>query len=93
VLYLIMWVVVPLEGTASAGEGAAYAGSIDGTANRQVVVFVGGALLLLGMLFLMQNLFGWWLPWLSFGTLWPLLLIIAGVALVFRQTANKGGLR
>jgi hypothetical protein len=32
----------------------------------------------------MQNLVGPWFPWISFGTLWPLLLVAGGIVLLMR---------
>jgi phage shock protein PspC (stress-responsive transcriptional regulator) len=58
----------------------------NGQSGRQAALIVGGVLIFFGLLFLMQNVAGWWFPWFSFGTLWPLLLIIAGAALLWRRT-------
>ena len=105
-IYLIMWLVVPLEGQggsvplaqtmhSSSDEIARSAQSFgndlgQGTdARGQLALLVGAALLLLGLIFLAQNLFGWWLPWLGMGTLWPLLLIVAGIALVLRRSRSR----
>ena len=56
-----------------------------GAAGGQPAILAGAVLLLIGTMFLVQNLFGWWLPWLSFGTLWPLLLVLAGAVLLMRR--------
>jgi phage shock protein PspC (stress-responsive transcriptional regulator) len=85
---------VPLDQTMRSGaeEIAQRAQTIgydlrDGAGGRgQVTLLLGGALLLLGFIFLAQNLFGSWIPWLGMGTLWPLLLIVAGIALVARRS-------
>jgi len=92
VIYLVMWLVVPLEGRdasvpleqpASSGAGET---SQRAQTGQQAGLLIGGVLLLVGLIFLAENLFGWWVPWLGMGTLWPLLLIVAGVALVLRRT-------
>ena len=44
--------------------------------------FVGGALVLLGTIFLIQNLHIPWLRWVNFDLLWPILLILAGILLI-----------
>jgi phage shock protein C len=88
-LYLAMWVIVPVE-----GQGAAQAGqqSIGDEHRREArpgprqnARVTGALLLILGMIFLAQNVVGAWLPWLGFGTLWPLLLILAGGALLWSR--------
>jgi len=53
--------------------------------NPQAAFIVGAALVVLGVVFLVQNLHIVWLRWLDFGMLWPLLLIVAGVALLRRR--------
>jgi phage shock protein C len=105
-IYLIMWLVVPLEGQGGGLplEQTMRSGADDmsqrsqsfgsdlgrGAGGRkQVALLVGATLLLLGIIFLAQNLFGSWLPWLGMGTLWPLLLIAAGIALVLRRSSSK----
>jgi len=52
-------------------------------------VVIGGLLILLGVIFLLQNLGIFWLRWLGFDVLWPLVLIAIGVALLWRRL--KGG--
>lgn len=47
---------------------------------------MGGALVLLGMMLLVQNLHIFWLPWLNWDVVWPLLLIFGGVVLIQRRT-------
>jgi phage shock protein C len=61
--------------------------------SNQSGLIVGGVLIVLGGLFLMQNLVGSWIPWISFGTLWPLLLVVGGVALLLRQGNRRGVLK
>jgi len=53
--------------------------------NPQAAFIVGVALVVLGVVFLMQNLQIVWLRWLHVGMLWPLLLVIAGVVLLWRR--------
>jgi phage shock protein PspC (stress-responsive transcriptional regulator)/uncharacterized integral membrane protein len=88
-LYLAMWVIVPLEESGAAQVGAqSFSNELQSglrPGNRQGAVIIGGLLLILGILFLVQNVAGAWLPWLGFGTLWPLLLILAGGALLWSR--------
>jgi uncharacterized integral membrane protein len=53
--------------------------------NPQAGLIVGVALVLLGLVFLGQNFQIVWLRWLDAGVLLPLLLIVAGVALIWRR--------
>lgn len=53
--------------------------------NPQAALIVGVALVLLGLIFLGQNLQPAWLRWLSADLIWPVLLIAAGAALLWRR--------
>lgn len=53
--------------------------------NPQAALIVGVALVLLGLVFLGQNLQLAWLRWLSADVIWPVLLIVAGAALLWRR--------
>ena len=52
--------------------------------NRQVSLLVGVALVLIGIVYLLDNLNLAWLAWLRFSTLWPVLLILGGAVLLYR---------
>lgn len=52
---------------------------------RQVGLVVGGALIILGGLSLLEALQISWLWWLKWDTLWPVLLIVGGLVLIFRH--------
>jgi len=51
----------------------------------QAAAIIGAALILLGVVFLLDNLNLQWLNWLDFDTLWPVLLIIGGGLLIWRR--------
>src|SRR5689334_2372585 len=53
--------------------------------NPQAALVVGAALVVLGAVFLVQNLNIVWLRWLDIGMLWPLLLICGGIVLIWRR--------
>lgn len=59
------------------------------TPDRQVGLIIGAGLIILGSIFLLQNLNIPWLWWFDFDILWPLLIIAAGIALLFRHTRGE----
>lgn len=97
-IYLICWVVIPLEGSeavatattvrAGAEEIGARIGATARQASPQTALLVGVALLLFGTVALLRNLGMPWVDWIDAGTLWPLVLIGGGVALMLRR---RGG--
>jgi phage shock protein PspC (stress-responsive transcriptional regulator) len=54
--------------------------------NPQASLIVGGILVVLGGIWLLRAIGFPWLGWLDFDVLWPVLLIIAGVAMLLRRT-------
>jgi phage shock protein PspC (stress-responsive transcriptional regulator) len=46
---------------------------------------IGGAFILVGAIIFLQNLGFSWLRWFNLNLLWPLLLILAGIAIIFRR--------
>ncbi len=57
--------------------------------NPQAGLIVGVALIVLGVVFLLQSLNIAWLHWLDFDVLWPVLLIVGGVALLLRRVKGE----
>ncbi len=53
--------------------------------NPQAGLLIGAALILLGIVYLLQNLKLPWLNWLDFSLIWPILLIVGGIALLIRH--------
>ena len=76
-VYLLFVVIVPV------GEGGEATGGNPSELIEGRAALAGILLLLLGALFLLSN-FGIF-DWLSGGRLWPLLLILLGVALLMRR--------
>jgi phage shock protein C len=52
-------------------------------------VVIGAALILIGAFYLLQNLNLPWLRWLNFDVMWPILLIVGGIALLFRRARGE----
>jgi phage shock protein C len=46
---------------------------------------IGGALILVGIFYLLDNLNIYWLSWLKWDVVWPFILIAAGVLLLVRR--------
>jgi len=53
--------------------------------NPQAGLLIGSALVLLGIFYLIQNLELPWLYWLDFDVIWPILIILGGIALLVRH--------
>ena len=51
----------------------------------QASLFIGGALILVGIFYLLDNLNISWLSWLRWDVVWPVVLIAAGVLFLVRQ--------
>ena len=49
-------------------------------------LIIGGALIFLGIFYLLDNLQLEWLRWLNYDLVWPLLLILAGFAILLRRS-------
>ena len=57
--------------------------------HSQATVLVGIALVVVGLGFLFRNLGFSWMRWVGFGTLWPVLVILIGLAYLWRWV--RGG--
>ena len=53
--------------------------------SQKTSLIVGIALIIVGGVYLIQNLHLTWLRWLSFDIVWPSLLILGGLALLLRR--------
>lgn len=103
-LYLVLWLVLPSEDEVevSAGERirtgaeemAATARSVgqsvsaDGASRTNVALVAGATLIIVGVIYFIDNLNVPWLWWLDFDVLWPALLVIGGLIMVV-QTLRR----
>lgn len=55
----------------------------------QLPTYIGGTLVVLGGIFLIQTLNLRWLSWLRLEVFWALMLIAAGVILLYRRSTNS----
>jgi len=102
-LYLLLWIVVPAEGAAPAASGQGVGGEMADRArdfgkevsgalsrpNPRMGAFFGVALIVLGLIWLANSLDVPWLRWLDFDILWPVLLIVGGVAVILRRVRGN----
>ncbi len=51
----------------------------------QATLIIGVSLIVLGVIYLIDNLQLPWLQWLRFDIVWPLLLVLGGIALILRR--------
>jgi phage shock protein C len=76
--YLVAWIIVPrrpeMEAEVVTSEKSEF--------NR---LLPGLALIVIGFIFLVNNL----IPWFRFGYLWPVVLIVLGVALLLRSQKGE----
>ncbi len=103
VLYGVLWIVMPREDMQDAqgpltgdefGRRARQMGDemrqVASQPNPRTAQFLGIALVVFGLVFLVQNLHIEWLSWFNAQIIWPAVLIIAG-ALLLTRAFRKGG--
>jgi phage shock protein PspC (stress-responsive transcriptional regulator) len=104
-VYLIMWIVVPLENHVYTdthperfdGEdikeraGMVRDDFINAVKqpNQNTARFIGIALVLAGGFFILQQMNFPWLRWLNGGVLWAGLILLAGIALLIRASRKE----
>lgn len=103
-LYLLLWIILPREDQLRSQEGAPFRpgefanragqmgrefGEAVSRPNPATVKWIGGGLILAGIFFLLENLNLPWLSWFQRELLWPLLLIVAGAALLLRAVRGE----
>ena len=94
-LYLLLWIVIPEEGKEYSQGGEGFGERVQGMGDDvqeafskphpQAGLIIGGSLIIVGGVLLLKNLNIPWLFWMDFDLLWPVLLIIVGIALLVRR--------
>jgi phage shock protein C len=84
-IYLILLIVIPLDPTP--GDSVHYPLADSDERQRRTSMLVGGGLILVGLVYLLGQIPG--LAWLSFGNLWPLFLIAAGIMMIAGHVSNQ----
>ncbi len=100
-VYVILWIIMPEVGREEATPGQTIESNVQEVAtkaqefahnvgqavqsgpNRQAGILVGAALIVLGVVFLLDTFHI--LAWFRFGQLWPLILILGGLALLVNR--------
>ncbi|MCE1202603.1 MAG: PspC domain-containing protein [Bacteroidia bacterium] len=101
-IYIVLWIVVPErtwefhgQGTQPGQDTGSYQGANpynqenqpafeSGNSPGRLNVILGAGLIVAGILFLMAN----FVTWLNIRDLWPAVLIVAGLALLFSQAKS-----
>ncbi len=96
-IYFILWIVIPREDMVDVqnnldSQEFSRRANMMGQEMQQMVTrpntravqFIGGALVLLGVVYLIQNLNIPWLAWFNDRLLWPILIIGVGALLLSR---------
>ncbi len=96
-LYLVLWIVIPREDLVQSqgpltgdefGRRARQMGEemrqVAAQPNTRTAQFLGIALVVVGLIYLVQNLHLPWLMWFNSNIAWPAVLIIAGGLLLMR---------
>jgi len=102
-LYFVLWIVMPREDMDQTnvpltgdefGRRARQMGDemrqVASQPNPRTAQFIGIALIVIGLVYLVQNLHLPWLTWFNSEIAWPAVLIIAG-ALLLARAFRKGG--
>lgn len=55
----------------------------------QTGLIIGAALIIAGLFYLLQNMRFPWLTWLDFDVIWPLLLVVGGIAILIRNRRGE----
>jgi phage shock protein PspC (stress-responsive transcriptional regulator) len=95
ILYLLLWILIPEEGKAYGFKDESFGtkiksmgDDIQGAVTQphpQSGLIVGIGLIVIGGLLFIDRLDLNWLDWFDFDILWPVLLIVGGITLLFRK--------
>jgi len=95
-VYLILWVVMPLEGDTSPMDLNARIkqvgrdiSEITRNPNPQLIVFAGVGLIGMGGFFLLQQSGFPWFNWFNWDLIWPVVLVLAGIIILVRAFTRK----
>lgn len=89
-VYVVLWILIPEQGV-DPGDfkdrirvvGEEFVSAVNQPHPKSGLI-IGGGLIILGAVWLLEALGISWLWWFDFDYLWPVILILAGVVLIFR---------
>jgi len=94
-LYLVLWIVIPEEGKAYGLKGDALGEKVKSIGDDiqqavtkphpQAGIIMGVGLIMVGGFLFLDRLNLNWMNWIDLDILWPILLIVGGVVLLFRK--------
>jgi phage shock protein C len=95
ILYLLLWILIPEEGKSYGFKEESFSTKfrsmgedIQGAVTQphpQSGMILGIGLIIVGALMFLDRLDFTWLDWFDFDVLWPVLLIVGGITLLFRK--------
>ncbi|MFL7814040.1 MAG: PspC domain-containing protein [Anaerolineales bacterium] len=95
ILYILLWILIPEEGKAYGFKDESFGDKVRSMGDDlqvavtqphpQAGLIMGIGLILIGGLLFIDRLNLAWLDWFNMDVLWPALLIVGGIALLFRQ--------
>lgn len=95
ILYLLLWILIPEEGKSYGFKEESFGDKIRSMGNDvqsavtqphpQSGLILGIGLIVVGGLLFVDRLNIDWLDWFDFDILWPLLLVLGGIVLLFRK--------
>ncbi|MEJ2411557.1 MAG: PspC domain-containing protein [Anaerolineales bacterium] len=95
ILYILLWILIPEEGKAYGFREESFGDKVKSMGDDiqvavtqphpQAGLIMGVGLIVIGGLLFVDRLNLAWLDWFNMDVLWPALLIVGGIALLFRQ--------
>jgi phage shock protein PspC (stress-responsive transcriptional regulator) len=95
ILYLLLWILIPEEGKSYGFRDESFGDKVKSMGDDiqvavtqphpQAGLILGIGLIVVGGLLFVERLDLVWFDWFDFDVLWPVLLIVGGIALIFRQ--------
>jgi len=94
ILYLLLWIIVPEEGKTYGFKDESMSDRMKSMGNDiqqavsephpQAGLILGAGLIIVGGVLFLDRLNLNWLNWMDFDILWPIILIVGGIVLIFR---------